>query len=57
MYVIRKWKFKDNTVTEAKDGRLSCDCTEFALFNYCDHIRYTEEKYVMKEKVIEISLL
>ena len=57
MYVIRKWKFKDNTVTEEKDGSLSCDCTEFALFGYCDHIRYIEEKYISKERVIEVPLL
>ena len=58
MHMKKIWEFKEkdnvNIVRAQRDGKLSCGCVDFALFGYCDHIRYVELNY-MKEDVIIIQ--
>ena len=51
-----RWAFREGNTVEQIDGKLSCDCVEYALFGYCDHVRHTEERYI-GERVIEVHLL
>ncbi|OPY88330.1 MAG: hypothetical protein A4E71_00541 [Smithella sp. PtaU1.Bin162] len=51
MYLITQYKFFNeegqcNTVTENKDGKLVCDCIEFARFGTCDHSVVIEAEQV-----------